>query len=426
MALVFIALDAGVTCLAELNDRLGPPLEHPAILYRSLPTHDPVGRLNARLQAGSAHLNFDEPQGYLRSVLKELKVPVESQVAVFSKSSQQKDLISPQNPRTIFFNDAVSVAWMYGGFIELASHDPRQGMIFYTLAQKETNKPTFQRRDDCVQCHVSDASLGVPGMMVRSLFTAPDGRPLLIMGAFLIDHRSPLEERWGGYYVTGATAEVRHLGNAVATDEDDPNSMITPATLQVASLVQKFDTGHYLSPYSDVGALMVFDHQMYMMNLITRVGWEARAAQYDAAHGIRVDIDRILRDSAEELVDYLLFLDEPPLPKPIQSAAALRASPFGKVFTEQGPFDKSGRSLRELDLQSRLLRYPCSYMIYSAAFDAMPDAAKAAIYTRLWQVLSGSARGDKYRRQSLADRRAIVEILRDTKPDLAPYFGPAR
>ena len=424
LTLLCVGLVIATTCLAELNDRLAPPLEHPAILYRSRPESDPVGLLNDKLQRGSAQLAFEGPQGYLRSVLRALKVPVESQIAVFSRTSQQADRIHPGNPRTIFFNDSVSVAWMYGGFIELASHDPQHGVVFYTLAQEQTARPILQRHDDCVRCHVSDASLGVPGMMIRSVFTAPDGQPRLIMGAFLIDHRSPMENRWGGYYVTGATAAVRHLGNALATDADHPAAMVTPRTLQVGSLEKRFNTSHYLSPYSDVGALMVFDHQMYMMNLITRVGWEVRAALYEAAHGQQVDTDKILRESAGEFVDYLLFIDEAPLPAPIQSAVARRSSAYAKVFTAEGPFDRKGRSLRELDLQRRLLRYPCSYMIYSEAFDALPISAKAAIYARLWQVLSGSAPGDRYKGLSLVDRKAIVEILRETKPDLPAYIQP--
>jgi len=311
---------------------------------------------------------------------------------------------------------------MYGGFIELASQDPQQGVVFYTLAQEWTERPAFQRRDECLRCHVSDASLGVPGMMVRSMFPAPDGRPRLILGGFLIDHRSPIENRWGGYYVTGASGRVRHLGNAVAAEEQRTSAMGTAPALSL--LEKKFDASHYLSPNSDVGALMVFDHQMHMMNLITRAGWEARAAAYDAAHGGHADTDKILREAAEELVDYLLFVDEAPLPAPIQPAATVRTSGFARAFTARGPFDRQGRSLRELDLQRRLLRYPCSYMIYSEAFDALPSAAKAAIYGRLWQVLSGSVRGEKYQRLSPADRRAILEILRDTKPDLPAYIQP--
>ncbi len=352
-------------------------------------------------------------------------MPVESQIAVFSRTSLQAARIHPGNPRTIFFNDYVSVAWMYGGFIELASHDPRQGVVFYTLSQEQAVRPVFRRSDDgCVRCHISAASLGVPGMMIRSVYTAPDGQPRLIMGAFLTDHRSPIENRWGGYYVTGATTAVQHMGNALATDEDDPSAMVTPRTLEVVSLEGRFDTSHYLSPNSDVAALMVFDHQMHMMNLITRAGWEVRAALYDAAHRQRVDSAKIVRESAEELVDYLLFIDEAPFAAPIQSVAASRSAPYAKVFTAQGPFDRKGRSLRELDLQHRLLRYPCSYMIYSEAFDKLPVSAKAAIYERLWQVLSGNAPGEKYKRLNLADRRAIVEILTETKSELPSYFQP--
>ena len=422
--LLYIAL--GVASAGELNDRLAPPRDHPAIWYGSPRVSDPVGLLDDRLRQGLAQLEFEGPQGYLRSVLRALNVPVESQIAVFSKTSRQKNLIHPGNPRTIFFNDSVAVAWMYGGFIELASHDPRQGTIFYTLEQEQIARPTFQRHDDCLGCHGSDASLGVPGMVVRSIFTAPDGRPRLVMGGSLVDHRTPIEDRWGGYYVTGSAAGVRHLGNAFVTDEEDPSRMVTPKTLQVGSLVGRFDVGHYLSPHSDVGALMVFDHQMYMMNLITRVGWETRAALYDKGRGRQVDADKIARESAQEFVDYLLFIDEAPLPAPIQSAAVRSNSAYARGFTAQGPFDRKGRSLRELDLQHRLLRYPCSYMIYSEAFDGLPVSAKDAIYARLWQVLSGNAEGEKYKRLNRADARAIIEILRDTKTELPAYIQPIK
>jgi hypothetical protein len=197
---------AAGAAFAALNDRLGPTLDHPAIQYRTGTPTDPVSVLIAKLQSGNARLRFEGPQGYLRSLIEALNIPVESQIAVFSKTSLQADLIEPRNPRTIFFNDSVSVAWMPRGFIELASHDPQRGAIFYTLPQQPGDRPAVQRRDDCLRCHFSDQSLGVAGMMVRSMFTAPDGRPRLIFGGTLaVDHRTPIEDRWGGYYVTGVT-----------------------------------------------------------------------------------------------------------------------------------------------------------------------------------------------------------------------------
>lgn len=412
---------AAVSGFAELGDKLSPPLDHPAIDYYDYskrPAKDVVANLQRQLDDGKIRLKFEGVKGYFPSVLQALQVPIESQMAVFSKTSRQSGRIEPGNPRTIFFNDSVSVAWMRGGFIELAAQDPEQGVIFYTLEQQPVPRPTFVRHDDCLSCHRSDLTLGVPGMMVRSFYTLPDGSPKLILGGFATDHRSPFEERWGGWYVTGAMEHGRHMGNAMLADPEHPESMITPQTLYVASLEGKFDAKAYLSSYSDIVALLVFDHQMYMTNLITRVGWEVRCALYDKLAG--AEFNALLRDSTKELVDYLLFVDEAPLPGPVHGTSG-----FAEKFAAQGPFDAHGRSLRQLDLRTRLLRYPCSYLIYSQAFDSMPGPARDAVYARMWQILSGAEKGIRYARLSLADRQAIVEILRDTKPGLPSYFQPS-
>ncbi len=361
----------------------------------SRPANDRVSALNTRLQAGRTNLKFDGPTGYLRSVLEALDVPVESQLAVFSKTSLQAAAIGPQNPRTIFFNDSVAVAWVHKGFIELAAQDPRQGAMFYSLDQQNVSKPAFRRRTDCLRCHVD-------GMLVRSTSTAPDGTPRLNNGAFMIDHRTPIEERWGGWYVTGSAGPAKHMGNAVVTDSGNPTSMARLATFDLVSLQAQFDTRNYLSPYSDIAALMVFDHQMYMTNLINRIR----------------NVTVSLPQAASELVDYMLFVDEAPLPGRMKGTSG-----FAERFAMQGPRDSKGRSLRDLDLEKRLLKYPCSYMIYSDSFNALPAETKDAIYKRMWQILSGEEKDKKYARLELADRRAIAEILRDTKPELRPYLG---
>ena len=354
----------------------GDLLDHPAIHYNSAPVHDPVARLDP------SKLKSD-----LRSVLDALHVPVESQIAVFSKTSLQAPLIEPNNPRTIFFNDSVAVGWMKGGFIELAALDPRQGVQFYTLDPRSNAIPRFEKGRDCLRCHVGEATLDIPGFVVRSTYTAADGSPMLIYGGNVVDHRTPIEDRWGGWFVTGSLGTVQHLGNAVIGPQGDPKKM--------EPLHGKFD--------SDVAALMVFDHQMHMANLITRIGWDARA-------GVGK-----LEDEAREFVDYLLFVDEAPLPGKLDGK-------FAEVFARNAIRDSKGRSLRDLDLQKRLLRYPCSYMIYSEAFDALPAEAKDAIYKRMLGVLSGSEKDKKYARLSAADRRAVLEILRETKVDLPAYF----
>lgn len=379
-------------------------LDHPAIRYHATAPDDPVAQLNTKLLQGGARLQFEGPSGYLRSLLGALGIPVESQLLVYSRTSLQAARIRPENPRAIYFNDSVVVAWVRGGFIEVASQDPKLGGMFYLLPQSFVPTPQLMRDPRCLGCHFSAAAQGVPGFFARSIPTAVDGAPMPWLGNATVDHRTPIAERWGGWYVTGAIERQSHFGNALILDRRAQELPKGGPAAALPSLEGRFPTDDYPSPHSDVVALLTFDHQLRMMNLLTRIGWEARAGSAS------------LQDVARDVVDYMLFVDEVPL------QGVRGSSRFAEVFAARGPRDRSGRSLREFDLQRRLFRYPCSYMIYSPAFDALPQHAKEAIYRSLAEVLSGRDRSSKYSRLSATDRRAIVEILRDTKRDLPEYF----
>lgn len=421
LAIFFLVASVTIAVADFENDPFPADIDSPAIQYGTAPTTDAISLLNAKLEQGTAQLKFDGQHGYLRSVLEALRVPLESQILPFSKTSVQSYLINPSNPRSLFFNDSVVVGWVHGGrFLELASEDPKQGVIFYTLDQQQVDRPRFIRRDNvCLSCHLSYSSMDVPGTLVRSVATNTDGSIARQLGDYLTDDRSPFEQRWGGWYVTGITGTMKHMGNAFANDAPKQAGSAGSETFNLASLKAKFDTDAYLAPYSDIVALMVFEHEMHMMNLFTRVGWEVRLARYNEQTGSTTHAvtQRVLTETSRELVDYMLFVDEAPIPSKIQSTSG-----FTEEFSEQGPKDSQGRSLRQLDLQHRLLRYPCSYMIYSGAFDSLPDEAKAAIYARMWQILSGQDKDAKYAKLSFADRNAIIEILRQTKRDLPDYF----
>lgn len=382
-------------------------IDHPAIAYRSAVAGDPVGQLVKAIDSGRLQLKADGPSGYLRSILDALKVPVESQMVVFVADSVQGSRISMGNPRALFFNDTVAVGWVRGGFIELASQDPRNGVIFYTLERSLLGYPQLNRRDNCLTCHYSYSTAGIPGMLVRST------------GQFAVDHTIPLEKRWGGWYVTGSSGSIKHLGNTDLAQLSPAH--VSSASLNWPSFERKFDTSGYLSSSSDIVALMVFEHQMHLMNLLTRIGWEARVAETRSGpefRNQRLDNPPIsMENAATEVVDYMLFVGEAPIGDTVKGASG-----FQESFERQGPFDRKGRSLRQLDLRRRLMRYPFSYMVYSPLFEQLPKGAKDAIYRRLWQVLSGAVREPRYERLSLDDRRAIVEILKDTKSDLPPVF----
>jgi hypothetical protein len=398
-ALAFASV--AVVAARQLSERpIAGVLTHPAIAYATRPTSDAVADLGRRLDAGTAQLVFAPDSGYLRSALDALHVPVESQMLVMSKTGVQGLHTDPANPRAIYFNDTVTVGYIRGApLLEFAVQDPEQGVVFYTIDQKPQARVAIDRPSSCLRCHIAYSTLHVPGMLARSQFVAPDGLPLGQFGGYDADDRTPFRRRWGGWYVTGTHGAMRHMGNAVVTNRDNPEASITDTTLNRTSLDGMFEARGYPSAHSDIAALMVFEHQVHMMNLITRVGWESRVA---AASGALDFTASPLRDAVAEFVDYALFVGAAPLTAPIHGTTA-----FAERFSAQGPFDARGRSLRQLDLEQRLLRYPCSFMLYSPAFRALPAETRLAIRARMLEVLTG-----------MPDRGDIIEILRETVPEI--------
>jgi hypothetical protein len=193
---------------------------------------------------------------------------------------------------------------------------------------------------------------------------------------------------------------------------------------ELASVEGLFEAEGYRALSSDIVAHLVLTHQAGMTNILTRAAWEARAADpllhppFTTSPEQDARIAVVMNGIAAEFVDYLFFVDETKLTDRVRGRSG-----FAERFSTGGPRDRKGRSLYELDLERRLMKYPCSYLIYSPAFDTLPRLAKEPIYKRMWEVLSGQEQDQRYREAlSLADRQAIVEILRDTKKDLPPYF----
>ena len=396
------------------------------INYETAPVSDPVAMLQQKLDRGDAALMWDETHGWLPSVLEQLNVPQSSQLLVFSKTSLQLRRIMPSRPRALYFNDESYIGWVQrGDVVEVSTVDPRQGAIFYSLKQQITDSPKFVRdRGQCLICHASSRTKGVPGHLVRSVYPSRDGQPHFGLGTITTDHSTPFEKRFGGWYVTGTHGEMRHLGNAIADDNrKDPIDPEPGANME--SLGRLVRTAPYLQPTSDLVALMVLEHQTQMHNLITRASFETRRAKHhDAVMNAALkrpaeysseSTGRRIASAAEKLVEYLLFADEFRLTSPVAGV-----SDFAEEFSKLGPHDSKGRSLREFDLQTRLFRHPCSFLIYSEAFDAMPEPMLDAVYSRLVEVLNRTAESvgdDTFPDLSHADRIAIREILAETKPE---------
>jgi len=397
-ALILVAGAALVIFAAErLEDTTYVPYEHKAIQYFETPTDEPVKRLDDAIDAGKTNLEYAPGFGYLPDLLKRLDIPIDSQVLVFAQDSFQASVISPQWPRAIYFNDDISVGYEpQGEMFEVSSLDPKQGVIFYSLSMHRAAKPSFGRREACLQCHQGGQTLGVPGLVISSQYI-PAGMPVEhARGGFVTDDRTPIENRWGGWFIGGSISQ-KHRGVPIGGATEPP-----------------FDASRYLSPTSDVVALMTLEHQTRMTDLIVRVGWDTRIAM---SENKLTEETSALDAAIDDMVQYMLFANEAPLSGPVKGA-----STFTTTFAERGPKDKQGRSLRDFDLQKRLFKYPLSYMIYTKAFDSLPRWDLDRIYHRLYDVLTGKDQDKRFGKLSADDRSNVLEILRATKSSLPDYW----
>jgi hypothetical protein len=407
--LLWVAAGWSSSLSAQRGGMFRGSADDPAIGYSQAALDNAVVEANRQLAEGSRRLVYEGRGGYLASALEALGIPGDSQLLVFSKTSLQARQIDEATPRALFFNDRVALGWVPDApLIEVAAQDASQGIAFYTLEQQQDaagGPPMFKRAFICLGCHMAGDTFGVPGLLMFS--TARPALPRTSSFPNPVDQRTPLRDRFGGWFVTGRTGSNPHMGNTAAALEGRPRR-------DLESVQGLFDAEGYPTLSSDVAAHLVLSHQAAMFNLLTRAGWEARVA----AAGEEALVAAMMSGIAREVVDYLLFIDEAPLADAVHGSSG-----FTERFSRQGPKDRQGRSLHELDLTRRLMKYPCSYLIYSKTFDTLPPAAKNPIYQRLWEVLSGQERGERYvKALPRADRQAIVEILRDTKSDLPAFF----
>ncbi len=415
-----------VPCLGQATDfDLNP------IRYSQTEAQDPVAQLIRQIELGETSLKWDERHGWLHTLLKQLSVPESSQLLVFSKTSLQARYITPTNPRALYFNDNVYIGVVPGApQIEIAAVDPQLGAVFYALnakVQTSDGELPLLKRDNhgCLSCHGTGKTQHVPGFLIRSVFPKPDGQPRFELGTTTTDVSTDFIKRFGGWYITGTHGEMRHRGNVFA--DGDSAELDHDRGANQASLPSRIRQGKYIANSSDLVAMIVLEHQAQMHNAITKASYtfrKAMASQKIMNEALERD-ERFLSDStkrrlssaAANVVDHLLFKDEFQLKSPIAGTSS-----FTKDFQSNREEDSQGRSLREFDLKTRLFRYPCSYLIYSQSFDALPPEMLEQIYGQLSNVLAGEPE-EGFEHLSASDRTAILEILRDTKPSFATIAG---
>ena len=386
--------------------------EYEFIEYGSADLKDIVSSLQERIIAKDVTLSFSTDRGYLDSVLQELDISSTSQILVFSKSSLQQALISPQTPRALYFNDEVYVGWVQGsGLLEVASMDPDLGPVFFTLNQKETETPVFNRQYElCLRCHdsLSLSGGGTPRFIMSSNYTGMLGQLVSHEGSVMTTSRTPIRSRWGGWFVSGFHGEQNHLGNVIIESAADLSDERLTASGNLFSIDEVTNLTPYISPFSDIVALMVIEHQIEVQNEIARVNFQSRALLVDDEIN-DVELNDGLLSIIEGLVDSLFMMGQPEFIESISGTSG-----FSEYFISRGKKDSLGRSLRELDLDKRLFKYPFSYLIYSNAYASLPKEVRSIIAKRIKEVLSPEHSDDTYPHISSSSKKLIAEILDDT------------
>lgn len=378
--------------------------ESAPIYYAKAKPENKIEEFQIQLKANKSRLVHEPKFGFLKSLLRELGISEASQVLVFSKSSLQSHFVGPKTPRAIYFNDSTFVGYVNNpsGMIEMAVADNNRGISFYTLDQSENLKPEIQlQNNQCLTCHGGPRSLGVPGLMVRSVFTDNEGRLLFSAGGNHTDHSTPLENRWGGWYVTGHSGNQKHLGNFFLKDKKRPLHPDNTKGVNLNMLDSFLDTDDYLQPGSDIVSLMVMEHQIDVLNCITRVIYEYKI-------GTVSNECAGLNTAVEDLVKKLLFCLEAPLTNPIKGGEA-----FKKYFENSSEEGTLGKTLRQLNLKNRIFKHSLSYMITSDAFGNLPPEARKKVLKRIMQIVQSDQKLQGFEHLQAADKNSIQELLKN-------------
>jgi hypothetical protein len=393
---------------AEVNSWELEPMK-----YSGSTATDHLSQLAERWTKDPASLPSSTPLERVRAILAALHVPEASQILVFSKTSKQSELITPANPRALYFSSDCYCGYVPGGVMEITIQDPRLGPVFYTidLGNSERSPRVERNTDACLSCHGTARTENTPGLFMRSVYPDDNGRPRLSLGSRTVSHETPVPERWGGYYVTGSISRP-HLGNRTYADD----SQAEPQRFSWNDLRGKIETKKYLRATSDVVALMVLEHQCRAHNLLTAASMNYQRAAYlgrqidpeaDPDHG---SAGRAADSAAAEIVEWFLFRGEAD-----QGEDGVEGdTDFQQQFEAKVPRTKNGESLADFQLNGRLFKNRCSYMIYSAAFSELPDAVKTRVIAGLKKVLDAPHSDDTYPRMKLLERRKIARILHET------------
>ena len=386
--------------------------------YTKTEAKTPLTEIFERIESGQSTLRGDSDREILAEVLAALKVPVASQLLVFSKTSAQNARISPTTPRALYYSENAYLSWVQNGDIEAITFDAKLGAIFHTIdlnRREQGQAPQLRRERSCLNCHAGSATENVPGLLVRSIYPDAIGRSIFDWRSFHTTHQSAIVDRWGGWYVTGQAGPAEHLGNSTYTLNRERHSLTKSRVIDDLSPFIK--TEPYLGGgSSDVVSLLIFEHQVTVHNIILnahlatqRLLYQNQSTDYiSLPHNVR----QILHHHRDQIVSALLFEDEFELVNDDFKGS----DTFQQVFMKAAHPTKEGHSLRDLSLHERLFKYRCSFLIYSDPFTNLHPVLKKEVLKKLQDILLHPQKHPDFGYLTKSERQHILQILAETLP----------
>ena len=383
-----------------------PDLDSEPHRYFQRTAVDRFSRRIPELAAGGLPLDRSSERAFLKSLLRALDIPESSQLLVFSNTSLQLSLINPDNPRALYFSDDLYLGYVPGGKIEVATIDAELGAVFYIFdIPRSDSRVVVERARRCMNCHANEDTLKVPGLSVKSVAPGPGGGSLDTFHPGQSGHTQPLAERFGGWYVTGTGGFDGHWGNRMGRLYQGELSAtpLEPGT--------RFSFERYPVATSDLLAHLLHEHQVGGVNRLIRAQYRFRELRHRNGGSVPQALPPDLETELADLLSYLLFAQEAPLP-----ASGIPGNPAFRDGFARNRKVVDGHSLKDLDLRTRLLRFRCSYLVHTPFFEGLDADLRRRILRDLDHALSPEKRNAASRHLSDSEAAVIRTILRATVP----------
>jgi len=409
--LMFLAISSAWA--AETKEPRVIEFKNPPHSYLEAKPKDRFAELQEKAQKGEVKLDTTNDKAFLTSLLQALNIPVSSQIMVFSASSLQSEIINPRNPRALYFNEDTYIGWVPGGLVEIIAADPEMGPMFYVFDRLRPGGPVpnVTRSTKCMNCHAGNATRRLPGLIAESLLVSRAGSSLETYRRDVQGHQIPLEDRFGGWHLTGQHNIANNRANVMGIPNNGKNEItsVNPGQFSDLSL--------HLLPTSDILPNLTNEHQMGFENRLVYAIYTVRQLKSEGKGMLGAAAKAEIEERAQELARYITFADEAKFP-----AKGIVGDPaYVQDFLRDRKVSKTGLSLKDLDLKTRMFKHRCSYMLYTDTWKAAPKELKERVYYHMALYLREQPDA-QHAHLPPSERVAIRSILKDTMTDLPAWW----